>query len=278
MPGVDRDSGGLRVAARRAHRSGAVQVLARSGLVANGFVHVLIGVIAISVAFGVEGRPSRSGALAAIADTPGGVVVLWVAAVSLIGLAFWQLTAAAWITAASETTRLKRRASDVGKSLGFAVVGGLTVVFALGGHSNTTRTSRTLSAFLLKEPGGVLVVLAGACTVGGIGVAHLVRGVSRRFREDLMPLDGAARRIIFTLGAVGYVSKAVGLMIVGALLLAAALMRDASKAAGLDTALTALSRLPAGTVLLAVIALGLVAYGLYLFARARYMRVPADAG
>lgn len=119
----------------------------------------------------------------------------------------------------------------------------------------------------------MLVVLAAACTVGGIGVAHLVRGISRRFREDLEPLDGRALAVVFTLGVVGYVSKAIGLIIVGALLLAAALFGDASKAAGLDTALTNLSKLPSGTVLLAIIALGLIAYGLYLFARARYMRV-----
>lgn len=274
MANGDIDTERLRVAARRAHRSTPVQVLARCGLVANGLVHVLIGAIAISVAFGLEGTPSRSGALEAVANTPGGVLVLWVAAVSLVGLAFWQLTAAAWVTAGSERSRLKRRATDVGKAFGFAVVGGVTVVFALGGHSNTTHTSRTLSAFLLKEPGGVLVVLAAACTVGGIGVAHLVRGISRRFREDLMPLDGPARAVIFTLGVVGYVSKAIGLIIVGFLLVAAAFLRDASKAAGLDTALTSLSRLPSGTVLLAVVALGFVAYGLYLFARARFMRTP----
>lgn len=272
MANGDFDTERLRIAARRAHRSRPVQVLAKSGLVANGLVHILIGVIAISVAFGLGGKPSRSGALAAIAATPGGVLVLWMAAISLVGLAFWQLTAAAGATTGSEASRLKRRTSDFGKALGFAVVGGVTVVFALGGHSNTTRTSRDLSALLLKEPGGVLVVLAAACTVGGIGIAHLVRGISRHFREDLKPLDGRVRTVVSTLGVVGYVSKAVGLLLVGVLLLIAALFQDASKAAGLDTALTNLSTLPSGTVLLAIIALGLIAYGLYLFARARYMR------
>ena len=273
MANGDFDADRLRVEARRAHRSTLVQVLARCGLVANGLVHILIGVIAISVAFGLGGRPSRSGALAAIAATPGGVIVLWGAAASLVGLAFWQLTAAAAVTAGSDASRLKRRATDAGKAVGFAVVGGVTVVFALGGHSNTTRTSRDLSALLLKQPGGVLVVLAAACIVGGIGVAHLVRGISRRFRDDLKPLGGRARAVIFSLGVVGYVSKAIGLLIVGVLLLVAALFNDASKAVGLDTALTDLSKLPSGRVLLAIIALGLVSYGLYLFARARYMRV-----
>lgn len=273
MANGDFDTERLRIAARRAHRSTPVRVLARCGLVANGLVHILIGVIAISVALGLGGTPSRSGALDAIAATPGGVLVLWVAAASLVGLAFWQLTAAASVTAGSEGSRLKHRATDAGKALGFAVVGGVTVVFALGGHSNTTRTSRDLSAVLLKAPGGVLVVLAAACIVGGIGVAHLVRGVSRHFREDLRPLEGRARTVVFTLGVVGHVAKAVGLLIVGVLLLVAALLNDASKAVGLDTALTNLSKLPSGTALLAIIALGLVAYGLYLFARARYMRV-----
>ena len=45
------------------------------------------------------------------------------------------------------------------------------------------------------------------------------------------------------------------------------------KATGLDGALRSLRDLPAGPVILLAIALGLAAYGVYSFARARYARV-----
>jgi hypothetical protein len=45
---------------------------------------------------------------------------------------------------------------------------------------------------------------------------------------------------------------------------------DASEATGLDGALKSLAALPAGGVLLAAIGVGLVAYGVYCFVRARF--------
>ena len=59
----------------------------------------------------------------------------------------------------------------------------------------------------------------------------------------------------------------------GILFITAAIQQRAGKATGLDGALRSLRDLPAGTVILLVIALGLLAYGVYSFARARYARV-----
>jgi hypothetical protein len=48
----------------------------------------------------------------------------------------------------------------------------------------------------------------------------------------------------------------------------AAFTLDPSKSTGLDGALKALATLPLGAVILVVIGIGLVAYGVYCFARA----------
>ena len=61
--------------------------------------------------------------------------------------------------------------------------------------------------------------------------------------------------------------------VVGGLFGAAALSHDAEKAGGLDAALKSLLSAPGGQIMLTVVALGLVAYGIYSFARAKYARI-----
>ena len=78
----------------RRPRSGAehpVRWTARAGYAANGIVHILIGVIALVVAFGGDGATDQSGALMAIAGAPLGFVALWLIAITLCALGVWQL-------------------------------------------------------------------------------------------------------------------------------------------------------------------------------------------
>jgi hypothetical protein len=263
----------VRDAAQRANHSRVVRWIARGGLVAIGLVHILIGVIAINVASGLKGNPSQSGALATVAATPGGFILLWVAAIAMFGLAFWQFTDAAWVTAPRRRTLTMRRLTDVGKAFGFAVVGFAALIFAVGGHPNSTNTSRKLSAMLLDTPGGIFILVAAGVIVGSVGVAHLIRGVTRRFRDELLPLTGARRAIVLTLGLVGHLAKAAALLIVGVLVIIAAIFADPTRVTGVDGALGYLTTLAFGPILLLFVAIGFIAYGLYLFARAVYMRL-----
>jgi hypothetical protein len=77
-----------RSAGRDAASSRWLQWLARGGLAARGALYLLIGVLAVQIAFGSSGKQAdTSGALRAVAMHPGGIVVLWLLAVGFAGLA-----------------------------------------------------------------------------------------------------------------------------------------------------------------------------------------------
>jgi hypothetical protein len=59
----------------------------------------------------------------------------------------------------------------------------------------------------------------------------------------------------------------------GTFLVVAAIYADPQQARGLDGALDTLARQPWGWVVLGSVALGLIAYGIYMFVEARYRRM-----
>ena len=74
------------------------------------------------------------------------------------------------------------------------------------------------------------------------------------------------------LGRIGYASKGVAFIVVGALFGWAAIAYDPKKAGGLDTALRTIKDQPFGSVLLTILALGIAAFGLYAFVWSRNAR------
>ena len=84
--------------AEQAGDSTSLEWLARGGLIAYGVVHLLVGWLALQIAWGISAGTSAdtSGALTTLAQRPFGKVLLWVVAVGLVALALWQASEAIW--------------------------------------------------------------------------------------------------------------------------------------------------------------------------------------
>lgn len=246
------------------------RVFARTGLIASGILHALIGVIAIRVAVGLRDTPAdQSGVLQAIADTPGGTIAIALAAVGLIGLAVWQWTGPmAWRPEGVVPNKWRDRV----KSLGYLVMGLVAVAFTVGGETDGAQQVRTVSSWLIAVPGGLWILAALGLAVGWVGVVFVVRGVARRFREDITVPPGARGRAVVALGVLGHIGKGVALVIVGALFVGGAFLHDSRWTSGLDGAVRWLTSLPTGVIPIGIIAAGFIAHGAYLVVRAIIMR------
>jgi hypothetical protein len=264
-----------RNAVREASDNRVFHILARSGFAVNGLIHILIGGIAIGVAVagGSGGEADQSGALQGLAETPGGIVVLWLSVIGLFALALWQFVQAVLVIDRDTRKKWGRRAVEAGKGVVYVAIGSTALVFALGGHTDASETSRTLSARLLATPGGVVLLVAVGLTVFGFGVGYVSIGVRRTFRKLIDTPPGPAGRGVTVLGMAGYISMGIALGVVGILFVVAAIAVDPERASGLDGALKALADLPFGIAILIAVGAGLIAYGLYLVARSRLARL-----
>lgn len=275
LPEADRPGdarGRMKQAAQRAHRHPSVRASARIGLLANGLVHALIGGIGLGIANGRPGEADQLGALSAIAGGPGGAAVIWLSTIALWGLALWQGTNAAFSVAPNRVVLAFRRSLNIGKALGFALLGLVTFAVALGARAGGIETVRRADAAIVESPVGLFLLLVVGSTVAIIGGGLVWRGVRRNFREELRYLWGPTKVIVLSLGVFGHVAKGVAFLVTGGLLLAAAVFADVRWVGGLDAGLRYLLTLQSGPILLNVVAAGLIAFGLYLVARAAFLR------
>lgn len=258
---------------RRVAESDKLETAARAGYVVNGVMHLLIAFIALKVAWSSSGgQADQSGALALLAGNGLGKAVLWLGVVGFAGLALLALTqaAASARSGRSDRDQLVEVAKSVGKAVVYAVLAYSAGRFATGSGSSSSGQSKSFTAQLMTHTGGrVLVFLIGLAVIGVAGYS-VYKGIKRKFLDELREHPGA---VVERLAVAGYVARGVALAIVGLLFCSAAVQRKASEASGLDGALRKLRDQPLGPYVLTLVALGLAAYGLYSFARARYARL-----
>lgn len=253
----------------------ALDVAARLGFAALAAVHILIGMIALGLAFGGNGEAEPTGALEEIAEGAFGTPVMWICAVGCAGLALWQL---------SEAT-LRARHLRTGERIGKHISSGSLVIiygsmagtfarFALGDGPDSSESTVDFTRSLLSSAFGVVLVFVVAGVISGIGVHFIVKGARRGFRPELRTFqDTAHGRVIEALGVVGHVAKGLALLLVGGLFVVAGLDRDPQESTGLDGSLKALQYHPVGVYVLTIIAVGLICYGVFAIIRSIFGRM-----
>lgn len=259
-----------KAAARGARDSKTLELLARGGYAVSGLLHLVVGVLAVQVATGSASseEADQTGALAAIAETPGGTALLWFAVVAFAALGLWQL-----LVALSGSLETPDRLKAAGKAVLYVALGFLAVQVVTG-SSGGSGQEEGFTATIMQMPGGTLLVGAAGVGIVAAGVYHVVKGWRKKFLEDLRGgTGGHVGRVVVQLGRVGYIAKGVALGVLGGLFVAAAVQSDPQQAGGLDAAFATVAAQPFGAVLLIAVGLGFAAYGLYSFARARYARM-----
>jgi hypothetical protein len=255
--------------ASRLQDSRALTLLARGGFAMNGLLHVLIGGIALRVAFGSDAKADQGGALGELASSPGGIIVLIVVTVGLWALGLFQLLEALLIRG-TDADDWAGRAKEGGKGIAYLAVGSSAAVYVFGGVTDSSGQTQDLSAELLATPGGVFALILVALVVAAIGVYFILKGARQKFLEDITEPRGMVTTGIVVLGIGGYIAKGIALVAVGGLFALASATTNPSAATGLDGALKSLVELPFGVAILTLVAIGLIFYGVYCFARAKY--------
>lgn len=274
-----------RQAAGTAQRGDWRSAIGRAGLVAKAVLYVSLGILALQFVYGTTSaqETSTTGAIEQVARQPFGQFLLIVLTIGLAALVVWNVLRAITgdpVEGAETSDKLKYAAKA-------AVYAGITATSAgilganwgesssSGGGGGGGSSQQQATAVVFDWPAGRwLVGLAGLAVIGYAIAVFYKHAIEEEFlqRLDHAKMDGNVEAAVEGIGRGGYAARSIVFAIIGVLLVVAAVQHDASEAGGLSEALQSLSGSTWGQVLLWVIAVGLVFYGLFALAEARYRR------
>lgn len=258
-------------------------LLARLGYAAKGAVFLVIGALAARLAMGRGGTATdQRGALHVIGQGPLGTLALGAIALGLFGYMAWRIVSA--ITDAErkgdDPSSVVVRLASAARGAAYGLLGVQAVrelahrgADASGGSS---AQAEHWTARLLGLPFGRALVFAVAAGIVAYAGYQLYRAASReRVRKHLNLADAGPEGAhwIARVGQFGIAARAVVFALIGVLLAQAARRFDPAQAGGVRDSLATLAQAPYGRVVLGTVALGLVAYGAYELATARFRRM-----
>lgn len=255
--------------------SAGIKALARLGFAAIGVVYLLIGVLALLAASGLQhgAHTDKQEAVKHLQDLPGGRGLLALVALGLLGYIVWRFVQAFYDTeskghdAKGLATRLWYIVSGLFYS-GLALYAGR---LALQGTAERGGDApQTLTAKVLGWPGGDWLIMLAGVVVIGIGLYQGYRAFSDKRKSDIdaSSLSPTQRQLVYRAGQVGVTARGIVVAIIGYFLVQAGQQSRAGAVGSTDEAFDLLAT--TGPLALGVVAAGLALYGCYSLVQARY--------
>jgi hypothetical protein len=258
-----------------------IEWAARAGFLAKGIVYIIVAVLALDAAFGGPGEQAQGskGAIVSLLDEPFGQVLVGLMAVGLLGYAIWKL-----YQGFMDPEMRGNDAKGLAHRFGYVAVGfvhvGLAVfaaslVLGTGGGGQGGGGTESWIAKLMSQPFGQYLVAAVGAIIIAVSLNEFYSAWTAKFSKKCHFHDFSLkeRKAAITSGRVGHAARGVIFIMIGWFITHAAITYDASEAGGMQQALRSLQDAAYGPWLLAIVALGLLAYGAFSVLMTRYRQI-----
>lgn len=249
--------------------------LGRLGYAVKGIVYMVVGFLATKAAIGMRGGETTDsqGAVQTIEATPLGRISLIFVIVGLFGYAAWRVVSAIKDAErrGDEPTSIAVRIGEAFRGLIYGTLGAWTLRYLLTHRTGEGEHAPGIVATALELPLGRWIVVSAGMCIAGYAVYQVYRALSGKFLNRLS-FSGATittRTWTERLGRFGILARAVVFAVIGGLIARAGWAWDPSEAGGVERSLDVIAREQSGYVFI-VVAVGLIAYGLFEIATARF--------
>lgn len=244
--------------------------LVRVGYFSRAILYGVLGLIALTGAGRIA--EGTNGVMQAIEEYSAGTLVLWILVVGLVAYALFRFASTAFDIEnnGSDGKGWAKRIGHAGSGIGHLLLAWSAYQFATSGSSSGGTSSGTQDA-----AAGVLSMSLGPVLLGLLGIALMIaaamqakKGYTGEFMQRISSRAPDATRLI---GGAGYFARAVVYLIIGWSLVQAAWLSSSAKVETLGGAVASLADNGAWFTLVAI---GLLAFGLFSLILARYKIIP----
>jgi hypothetical protein len=254
-----------------------IQLLAHLGFAARGVVYLVIGGVAVQAALTrSRNLEDSSGALLLLFRQPLGLFLLAILLIGLAGFVLWRLIQA-FRDPENKGTDAKGLIIRAGYLVSAVIHAGLAVEAARlltgsGTAAGGEQSADHWTAVVMAQPYGFWLVGAAGAAVILVGLREIYHGYTADLPAtlDLARMGHDARRNVVRFARSGMAARGIVFGLIGGFLIHAALQRDPGEAQGLEASLQTLQEQSYGSILLGVVAMGLIAFGIFQLVEARY--------
>lgn len=256
-----------------------LELASRIGYGARGLVFLSVGVLTLLAATDLPGEAvGTKGALIWLAQWPLGRLWLVLLGLGLAAFVLWRVLQA--VFDADHEGRSRRaimlRLSQAFSGMAYAALAlsafRMIVDLPDDPAAKEVARSRETAAAVLAAPFGDWLLVAAGLFLFGIGLTNIIRSWREDFTEYLACSEKTCRRVA-PLARAGYIARGLAYLPLASLIVLAGLRSRSSDVTSFGSALDAVERQPGGAWVLALTALGFVAFGVFSFIEARFRRI-----
>ncbi len=239
------------------------------GIATKGIVYFIIGILTAMAAFGYGGKKSSSGTVIDfIAQQSLGQILLVLLAIGLLGYVFWR-----WYQAFANPKDIENNAKGSVKRIAYFISGVLYGLLAYTAIKTVIGSNSGGKSFISKifesDYATTIAIIIGIALVGK-GIYEFYQGYSGKFKEEVESagIPSKVKSLVLKSGKVGYTSRGIVAGILGFLFLKAGFNESANKMSKTDA--FGFIENQFGSIVLGIIALGLVGYGFFMMVKAKH--------
>lgn len=249
-------------------KSQKFSTLVRVGYFSRAILYSVLGLIALTSA----GRISRgtNGIFEAIQDFPLGTAILWLMVVGLLAYALFRFASTLFDieNQGSDTKGWAHRLGHAGSAIGHLALALSAYKFATTGSDSGGGAQEAASGVLSMEFGGALLGLLGLAFFA-TAFFQAKKGLTGSFMHRISAQAPSQTRLV---GGIGYGARAVVFLVIGWSLFKTGFLSGGSEQ--VKTLGDAVASLAGEGIVFTLVAIGLLAFGLFSLVLARYRIIP----
>lgn len=254
-----------------------IKPFARAGYAARGIVYLVIGFYALTAAVSGGQTEDTRGALEILTDSGPGTVLVVMLIAGLAGYSAWRFVQSLLDTDdhGMSPKGLAVRGGLLASAITYAVLTLYTVSLwrGAGGEEGGGDVAQWLSGFV----GARITAFVLAATFAGVAIAHFVKAWKRGYARHI-EAPQRAMKLVDPVARAGLSARGAVFAVLALLLLTRGLTAsgEGAETPGLGDALDWITSLPAGSLLLGLMGVGLLAFALYSLTEAVWRRINVE--